>query len=115
MRAPEVESFVRWFPFDQPNLVLHHRGRRQAIVLTRSRSRAFAANFSLWTDRVVNKVAQHDFVPGPDVVNRLGIDAQWIDGAELVWLKPEELGTITRPLTVPAFTLGAPPRTQPPG
>ena len=95
-------------------VVLYNQARKVGIYRTQARISSVWMNFGLFLDRIGTEARRLEFAPGPDTIKRLSFDDQWLAGAELVFLGTEELGTVTKPLTVTGLKLGAPPGTQPP-
>jgi hypothetical protein len=94
-------------------VVLYNPARKQAIVLAQQYATSVAVTFAL-RNRAGIGITRYVFNPAPEVVQRFGIDVRWIAESELVFLWPEEIGTITRSVKVTGFKLGAPSWTQPP-
>lgn len=86
-------------------VVLYNPARKVGIYRTQARISSVWMNFGLFLDRVGTETRRLDFTPGPDTIKRIGLDDQWLAGAELVFLGTEELGTVTKPLTVTGLKL----------
>ena len=86
-------------------VVLYNPARKVGIYRTQARISSVWMNFGLFFDRVGTETRRLEFTPGPDTIKRIGLDDQWLAGAELVFLGTEELGTVTRPLTITGLKL----------
>jgi hypothetical protein len=87
------------------SVVLCNAARRVGIYRTQARISSTWMNFGLFLDRVGTETRRLEFIPGPDTVTRIGLDDDWLAGAELVFLGTEELGTITKPLRITGLKL----------
>ena len=86
-------------------VVLYNQARKVGIYRTQARISSLWMNFGLFLDRVGTETRRLEFTPGPETINRIGLDDQWLAGAELVFLGTEELGTVTRPLKITGLKL----------
>jgi len=86
-------------------VVLFSQARNLGIYRTQARISSMWMNFGLFLDRVGTETRRLEFTPGPETIKRIGLDDQWLAGAELVFLGTEELGTVTRPLKITELKL----------
>ncbi len=86
-----------------PNSVylLHNPSRRQAVILSQYSATSFEATLGLVPGASsVGTVIQYLELDPQRFNASFGVDDQWLGGAELILVEPEDLGVITRPLHV---------------
>lgn len=83
-------------------LVLRNRPRKQAILLASDSLRQFGYSFlgGMSGVQLGTGVRRLRFVVPLDDEHRLTLDEEWLAGAELVVMRPEDLGAFTKPLRV---------------
>jgi hypothetical protein len=105
LRGATIDQRYRLFAGLGDMVVLNNAAKRQAIYRTQTRQSSRSLTMGFTADRAGTEVRRYEFIPGPDVAGRLGLDDQWLAGAELVFLGTEELGTATRPLRMTGLKL----------
>jgi hypothetical protein len=86
-------------------VALHNPARRQAIIRTQMRTSSTRLNYGILMEHAGAEERLMEFNPGADVMKRWGLDEQWLAGAELVFFGIEEIGTVTRPLSITGLKL----------
>jgi hypothetical protein len=114
LRGASIDQRYRFFSGIGDMVVLNNAARRQAICRTQTRTSTRSLTMPFTFAHAGTEVRRYEFILGPDVVERIGLDDQWLAGAELVFLGTEELGTATKPLRIEGLKLDAQPGTRPP-
>jgi hypothetical protein len=93
---------------DGIQFVLRNRARREAVFVTEQQANDIALTIGLGWGRPGTGLRRFEFdgSAGPRH-DSVSLTDEWIGGAELVVLTPEDLGTFTRPLQVLHVSLGA--------
>jgi len=86
-------------------VALHNPARRHAIIRTQMRTSSTRLHYGFLMEHAGAEVRRMEFNPGADLLTRWGLDEQWLAGAELVFFGTEEIGTVTRPLTIAGLKL----------
>lgn len=90
--------------FGATRYLLRNSARRQAVPLTWAANDGFEATVGITATSVK---AARGVLETADSAARLGIDAAWLAGAELVLVEPRLLGMLTRPLVIDGVMLSA--------
>lgn len=86
-------------------VALHNPAKRQAIIRIQMRTSSTRLHYGFLMEHAGAEVRRMEFNPGADLLTRWGLDEQWLAGAELVFFGTEEIGTVTRPLTIAGLKL----------
>jgi hypothetical protein len=105
LRGATIDERFRLFTGMGDMVVLNNAAKRQAVCRTQTRRSSRSLTMGFTVDRAGTEVRRYEFTPGPDTVKRIGLDDQWLAGAELVFLGTEELGTATKALTIAGLRL----------
>ena len=95
-----------------PYYVLRNNERRQAVLVEWADIRTFFGTIGISATSVATTQRVLGVQIPPQLEQRFGIDAAWLNGAELVLLEAKPLGVLTRTLTIDNFVFGAPPESR---
>lgn len=96
VKVTDTRPFGRWPP---SYFVMHNASRRQAVLMTTHTTKEFGATVGLLSRYVTTGSFQLEFDPVLSVAT-FTVDEEWLRGAELLRLEPEDLGVVTRPLRI---------------
>jgi hypothetical protein len=96
-------------------LALRNASRRQAVLVARESTRRFSYSSALGLSNalMVTEVRRLEFIAPPAGEESATLDDAWLSGAELVVLRPEDLGVFSKSLRIENVKMGI--ETQGPG